>query len=128
MIAIEVIKNGKRLCLAGAEDLGVLAASFSAGGPLGPKSHEFAGEVSKPQMRLRVGGITSRKGEADNYLDWIGQLEIKIGDVVTLKFVDVDKADSPVEGRDPRGAATGGREHFDALKQQYLSSLKKFRK
>jgi hypothetical protein len=128
MIAMEVIKNGKRLCLAGAEDLGVLAATFSAGGPLGPKSWEFAGEVTKPQMRLRVGGITSRKGEADNYVDWIGQMEIKVGDVVTLKFVEVDKADSPDEARDPRASSTGGREHFDALKQQYLSSLKKFRK
>jgi len=83
--------------------------------------------VTKPQMRLRVGGITSRKGEADNYVDWIGQMEIKVGDVVTLKFVEVDKADSPDEARDPRSPA-GGREHFDALKQQYLSSLKKFRK
>src|SRR5262252_4209885 len=128
MIAMEVIKNGKKLCVAGAEDLGVLAASFSAGGPLGPKSWEFAGEVSKPQMRLHVGGITSRKGEADRHLDWLGQLDLKDGDVVTLKFVEVDKADAPVESRDPRASGQGDREHFDALKQQYLSSLKKFRK
>jgi len=127
MIAMEVIKNGKKLCLAGAEDLGVLAASFSAGGRLGRDTYEFAGEVTQPQMRLHVGGITSRKGQSDTHLDWIGQLEIKPGDVVTLKFVEVDKADAPVESRDPR-SPTGGREHFDALKQQYLSSLKKFRK
>jgi hypothetical protein len=129
MLAMEVIKNGKRLCVAGAEDLGVLAASFSAGGRLGRDSWEFAGETSKPQMRLHVGGITSRKGEADNHLDWIGQMDIKVGDVVTLKFVEVDEADIPIESRDPRAASSsGGREHFDALKQQYLSSLKKFRK
>ena len=129
MLAMEVIKNGRKVCVAGAEDLGVLAASFSAGGPLGRDAWEFAEEAAKPQMRLHVGGITSRKGEVDNHLDWIGQLEIKLGDVVTLKFIEVDKADSPVESRDPRGAsAPGGREHLDALKQQYLSSLKKFRK
>jgi hypothetical protein len=127
MIAMEVIKNGKKLCLAGAEDLGVLAASFSAGGRLGRDTWEFAGEVTPPQMRLHVGGIASRKGQSDTHLDWIGQLEIKAGDVVTLKFVEVDKADAPVEARDPRAPA-GGREHFDALKQQYLNSLKKFRK
>jgi hypothetical protein len=127
MIAMEVIKNGKKLCLAGAEDLGVLAASFSAGGRLGRNTWEFAGEVTQPQMRLHVGGIASRKGQSDTHVDWIGQLEIKPGDVVTLKFVEVDKADAPVEARDPRSTA-GGREHFDALKQQYLSSLKKFRK
>src|SRR5262245_35766580 len=129
MIAMEVIKNGKKLCVAGAQDLGVLAASFSAGGPLGRDSWDFTGGMPKPQMRLHVGGITSRKGEADTHLDWIGQMDLKIGDVVTLKFIDVDKADSPVESRDPRAASTpGGREHFDALKQQYLNSLKKFRK
>ena len=128
MLAMEVIKNGKKVCVAGAEDLGVLAASFSAGGPLGRDTWEFAGEASEPQMRLRVGGITSRKGQPDRHVDWIGQMELKVGDVVTLKFVEVDKADVPVESPDPRGGASGGREHFDALKQQYLSSLKKRRK
>src|SRR5215467_9356044 len=127
MIAMEVIKNGKKLCLAGTEDLAVLAASFSAGGRLGRDTFEFAGETNPPQMRLRVGGIASRKGQSDTHVDWVGQMEIKPGDVVTLKFVEVDKADTPVESRDPRSPA-GGREHFDALKQQYLSSLKKFRK
>jgi len=126
MLAMEVIKNGKRLCVAGAEDLGILAASFSAGGSLGRDTWQFAGETAKPQMRLRVGGITSRKGEADKHLDWVGQMEIKAGDVVTLKFVEVDKADSPVESQDPRGAS-GGREQLDALKQQYLGTLKKRR-
>src|SRR5262245_53693597 len=127
MIAMEVIKNGKRLCLAGAEDLGVLAASFSAGGRLGRDNWEIAGRRNPPQMRLHVAGISSRKREPYTHVDWVGQMEIKPGDVVTLKFVEVDKADAPVESRDPRSPA-GGREHFDALKQQYLSSLKKFRK
>jgi len=127
MIAMEVIKNGKKLCLAGTEDLAVLAASFSAGGRLGRDTWEFAGETTPPQMRLRVGGIASRKGQSDTHVDWVGQMEIKAGDVVTLKFVEVDKADAPVESPDPRAPA-GGREHIDALKQQYLSSLKKFRK
>jgi hypothetical protein len=72
MIAMEVINNGRKLCLAGAE-------------------------------------------------------EIEPGDVETLKFVEADKADAPVEARDPRSPA-GGREHFNALEQQYPSSLKKFRK
>src|SRR5215471_10550199 len=110
MIAMEVIKNGKKLCLAGAEDLGVLAASFSAGGRLGRDTWEFAGETS-PQMRLRVGGIASRKGQPDTHLDWIGPMEIKAGDVVTLKFVEVAKADAPVETPDPRTPASG-REHI----------------
>jgi len=127
MLAMEVIKNGKRLCVAGAQDLGVLAASFSAGGALGRDAWDFTGQMAKPQMRLHVGGITSRKGGPDRHLDWIGQMELKVGDVVTLKFVEVDVADSPVESQDPRAPTSGGREHFDALKQQYLSSLKKFR-
>ena len=125
MLAMEVIKNGKKVCVAGADDLGVLAASFSAVGALGRDAWDFTGEKTK-QMRLRVGGITSRKGEADRHLDWVGQLEIRMGDVVTLKFVEVDKVDSPVESQDPRGAS-GGREQLDALKQQYLGTLKRFR-
>lgn len=125
MLAMEVIKNGKKICIAGAEDLGVLAASFSAGGTLGRDTWEMA----ERQMRLHVGGITSRKGGSDNHLNWINQMDIKAGDVVTLKFVEADQADAPVESRDPRGAsAAGGREQLNALKEQYLSSLKKFRK
>lgn len=128
MLAIEVTRNGKKLCVAGAESLGVLAASFSAVGRLGRDAGKFAGDAARPQMRLHAGGIASRKAGADTHLNWIGQMEIGVGDVVTLKFVEVDKADPPVESRDPRSSGSAGREYFDALKQEYLSSLKKFRK
>jgi hypothetical protein len=38
MIAFEVTLNGKRVCIAGAEDLAVLSTIISASGRLGPKT------------------------------------------------------------------------------------------
>src|SRR5258708_1293532 len=131
MLAMEVLKNGIRVCVAGAQDLGVLTANFSAGGALGPRARDFSGKITKPHMHLHVGGLTSRKGAPDEHLDWVGHLEIQTGDAVTLRFIEIDEADAPAESRpaEHKTLSSDEREHFfKALEEQYMSMLKKLRK
>lgn len=129
MLAMVVVKNGRQLCVAGADDLGVLSASFSAGGLLGLRTWDFTGKQAKPHMHLHVGGLTSRKEEADAHVDWIGHMEIELGDEITLRFVEIDKADAPAEVRPAKAKSPSSdeREYFKMLEQQYLSMRKKFR-
>ncbi|HEV8645809.1 MAG TPA: hypothetical protein VGR01_09595 [Burkholderiales bacterium] len=130
MLAMEVLKNGVRVCVAGAQDLGVLTANFTAGGSLGPRAWDFSGKTTKPHMHLNVGGLTSRKGAQDDHLDWIGHMEIQTGDAVTLRFIEIDEADPPVESRpaEHKTLSSDEREYFKALEQQYIGMLKKLRK
>ena len=130
MLGMEVVKNGRKVCVAGADDLGVLTANFSAGGLLGPKTWDFTEKKAKPHMHLHVGGLTSRRGASDDHVDWIGHMEIQIGDEVTLKFVEIDKADSPAEARPAKrkSPSSDEREYFKMLEEQYLSMRKEFRK
>ncbi len=124
MLAMEVLKNGVRVCVAGAQDLGVLTANFTAGGSLGPRAWDFSGKITKPHMHLHVGGLTSRKGAPDDHLDWVGHLEIRTGDAVTLRFIEIDEADAPVESRpaEHKTLSSDEREYFN------ISMLKKLRK
>ena len=130
MLAMEVLKNGERVCVAGAQDLGLLTANFTAGGSLGPRAWDFSGKITKPHMHLHVGGLTSRKGAPDDHLDWVGHMEIQTGDAVTLRFIEIDEADAPVESRpaEHKTLSSDEREYFKALEEQYISMLKKLRK
>lgn len=129
MLAMEVKKNGRKVCVAGADDLGVLTASLSAGGPLGPRTWDFTGKASKPDMHLRVGGLTSRSGAPDDHVNWIGHMEIQIGEAVTLRFIETDKADSPAESHPAKrkSPSSDEREYFKGIKEEYLRLRKKFR-
>lgn len=61
MIGLEVHLNGRRLCIAGADDLAVLSATLSVGGPLGAKTSlkrrggENTGDDLPVLPRLHVG-------------------------------------------------------------------------
>jgi hypothetical protein len=130
MLAMEVLKNGVRVCVAGAQDLGLLTANFTAGGSLGPRAWDFSGKITEPHMHLHVGGLTSRKGAPDDHLDWVGHMEIQTGDSVTLRFIEIDEADVPAESRptEHKTISSDEREYFKALEEQYIGMLKKLRK
>jgi len=130
MLAMEVLKNGVRVCVAGAQDLGLLTANFTAGGSLGPRAWDFSGKITEPHMHLHVGGLTSRKGAPDDHLDWVGHMEIQTGDAVTLRFIEIDEADVPAESRptEHKTISSDEREYFKALEEQYIGMLKKLRK
>jgi len=97
MIALEVSLNGKRVCIAGAEDLGVLSTHVAACGKLGKKavparSDDFTGEI-----HYSVGGLTRRKDSAkDVHLSWKSVTPLKVGDVIQVRILETDKADRAI--------------------------------
>ena len=63
MIALEVKLNGKRVCVAGADDLAVLNTSVTAVGKLGKKTVPFRPNETA-EIHFHVGGLTSRRNRA----------------------------------------------------------------
>lgn len=88
MTAIEVHVNGKKQCVAGIARDGVVSAilSWVARGDDLPK-------LPQEQISLCVGGLDSQR---DEHMDWLTR-EIKIGDEIVLRVVDVQKPNAPKE-------------------------------
>jgi hypothetical protein len=81
MVALEVTRNGRRLCVAGIGDEGVVSAHVHWNGRPGRAAH--------PQ--LAVGGL---HGDSNVHVTWV-ERAIRVGDVVTIRVVEVPDADPP---------------------------------
>ena len=94
MIAFEVSLNGKRVCIAGAEDLGVLSTIISAGGKLGKKTVPARPDETSGDVHYSVGGLTSRRDpKKDVHVTWKSVEPLEIGDVVQVRVVETEKVD-----------------------------------
>jgi len=94
MIAFEVSLNGKRVCVAGAEDLGVLSAHVTALGKLGKRTVPYRPDETSGEIHYSIGGLTSRpKPLADVHLRWQSDRQLKVGDVVSVRVIETKKAD-----------------------------------
>src|SRR5450432_2493011 len=92
MIALEVRKNGKQVCIAGAEDLGVLTTSITAVGKLGKKTVPFRPDETKGEIHYSVGGLTSRPDKDKNvHLRWKCVAPLKVGDVIEVRILETEK-------------------------------------
>ena len=93
MIAFEVTLNGKRVCIAGAEDLGVLSVSLSACGRLGKKTVPARPEETC-DIFYSVGGLTSRRNaKKDVHLDWKSIEPLSPGDIIQVRVIETEKVD-----------------------------------
>jgi hypothetical protein len=102
MLALEVRLNGRKVALAGAEDLCILSTNVTAVGKLGAKSRgSNSGRRKKVDMHLNVGGLTSRAlGKANENLTWVRLKPLRPGDEVHIRLVSTAKTDPP-SGRYP---------------------------
>jgi hypothetical protein len=138
MIAVEVNLNGKRLCVAGAEDLGVLSVALNVTGSLGPKTVEgtplggqVAPDVQPVEPHLYIGGLTSRgSGVSDDHLRWRDDVSVSIGDVLTIRFLEVEPgaADAPDAIKDSGESVVDASERrmFELAKETYLNLRDKY--
>src|SRR2546425_11386444 len=90
VLAIEVEVNGKRLLVAGAEDLALLSAQIAAG----VGSENTVGVDTS--VHLSVMGLTSSQSSSRMAnLTWINGLSLQLGDSITFRILQVEKADPP---------------------------------
>ena len=96
MIALEVTLNGKRICIAGAEDLSVLSTIISAGGKLGKKTVPPRPGDETFDIYYSVGGLTSRPDPTkDVHVRWKSVEPLKVGDVIQVRILETEKVDRP---------------------------------
>lgn len=81
MRAFEVYLNGKKLCVAGIGDAGVLTACVGLATGKGPI-----------ELHLHVGGLISTSRES---VTWVGQQSLHVGDKVQVELVEVPSVDEP---------------------------------
>jgi len=92
MIALEVRKNGKRVCIAGSDDMTVLSADITALGKLGKKSIPRRPNDA-PQISYSVGGLTPRANGKDIYPKWKLAAPLRVGDVIEVRILETEKVD-----------------------------------
>lgn len=94
MIAFEVKLNGKRVCIAGADDLGVLSAHVTAAGKLGKKTVPARPDDTNGEIHYSVGGLTSRTDpDKDVHVRWKSVAPLKVGDVIEVTILETEKVD-----------------------------------
>ena len=81
MTALEVSRNGKRLCVAGVGDSGVVDAHLMWNGRPRKAAHPHR----------RVGGLDA---SANQFLHWLDRT-LQVGDVITIRVVEVGESDPP---------------------------------
>jgi hypothetical protein len=128
MLAFEVYLNGRKVALAGADDLSVLTADVCAAGKLGPKAIGTKYQPKGYDLHLHVSGLTGRKNKAPNdHLNWTFMKKVKIGDEILVRVLRIDHADPPM-GVSPADPKRMEREDFRWAKARYLKLRKKYEK
>jgi hypothetical protein len=81
MKAFQLHLNGKKLCVAGVGENGVLSAIVDCVTVRG-----------RDMLQISVGGFISSKAE---HVGWLEQRKLQTGDQIRIKIVEVESADSP---------------------------------
>jgi hypothetical protein len=95
MLCFEVSLNGKKLCLAGVGESGVLSAivSWVGGLPLSPRKR---GRTRAGQADLHVGGLYDREPHIHVHPRWVGR-RLRLGDEVSIRIVQGTSPDEATE-------------------------------
>ncbi len=87
MICFEVHINGQKICLAGIGNDGVLSVMTT-----------FTASCESQRTDFRVGGLIKVDSETQQQVEWLDR-ELKVGDDVTIKIVEAETYDAPMNGR-----------------------------
>jgi hypothetical protein len=128
LLALEIFVNGKKVSVAGAEDLTVLNAIVNAVGKLGSKTSGVKAHGKGYDLWLTAGGLTGRTdGTPDEHLRWVRHKKLKIGDRVEIRVRKTSTAESPVEST-PTESKEQERFQYKWAKSQYMKLRKKYEK
>ena len=126
MYVLKIQVNQELPVVGGAEDLGVLSATVSGVGKLGPLAYPDRPEETF-DFHVRLGGLTSRaQGVPDEHLDWMPHRELQVGDRVTIQLLEADAADPVLSGKAAKQKADDERAYFEHCKAAYLDLRHKY--
>ena len=129
MLALEVVLNGDRIAVAGADDLNVLNGMVTAVGKLGRKASGTKAHPKGYDIRLSVGGLTGRQGGIpDEHVRWEEMKKLRVGDEVLIRVLRARVADPPNNsiGADPKNIERNERQEFKWVRSRYLKLRRKY--
>jgi hypothetical protein len=88
MRALEISMNGKKLCVAGIGDDGVLSAVV-----------QLVANVGLDDLFLEVGG---RINPSNQQVRWLRPTPLQLRDEIQIRVVEVDRVDEPVQKQEPK--------------------------
>jgi hypothetical protein len=117
VIAFEVQRNGKQLCLAGV-GAGVLTVGLTWVGRRSRDGDEPPAEDSG--LTLHVGGLEAWGDDAGQNLTWLSN-SLEVGDSVSIRVLEAPAADVPStrEPADPAVAEKVERMTYERLREKY---------
>jgi hypothetical protein len=95
MTAFEISVNGKRLCTAGLEN-GVVTTILNWVNSPSANPRRTKSAAPKEFLSVHAGGLDTTTGE---HLTW-HRRSLKVGDDISIRVVDVPRADKPRERRE----------------------------
>jgi hypothetical protein len=97
MKGFQVHLNGRKLCIAGLSEHGVLTAIV-----------DYVSGHGRDELALSVGGLISSKEE---HVRWVKRRSLRMGDEIQVKVIESESADRPQERhrRDPAADNTLGK-------------------
>jgi hypothetical protein len=118
MLAFEVSVNGKRVCTAGMGDYGVLTSILTW--VRRRPAESLNGARIEEELTFEVSALESRKPNPGEHLKWLSEA-LHVGDSVSIRIVEVDTADPPVERsrQDVDAIERSRRAYYERLKREY---------
>jgi hypothetical protein len=118
MIAFEVAVNGKRTCIAGVENFGVVSTILTW--VRRRSEHSRDGNTIEEELTAEVRALDSRDPTAGEHLKWLSET-LRVGDTISIRIVDVEKVDPPMSRyrNDSEADARAKRQYYERLKREY---------
>lgn len=115
MICFEVTINGKKVCTAGIEGIGVLTAIFDFA-----RRKKDGEEIVQEGPHLKIGGLNCHGKNDDENLDWVKR-HLSVGDEVSIRIIDSLQIDQPKTRKrsDPEFVEKQQRKYYEKLKREY---------
>jgi hypothetical protein len=95
MIAFEVLLNGKKVCVAGVGDLGVLTTVLTWVRREARNTETGEPGNTEEELTLNVGGLISPKKE---HVRWF-ENKVRVGDEVRVHVINLESVDPPYDRR-----------------------------
>src|SRR5229473_3806847 len=98
VLCFEVLRNGKKLSLAGLRESGMLSIMLTwVGRSSGASARAAESKGPIEELELQVGGIDSSGPDPDTEVEWIGSTAIHVGDEILVRVRSAEAADTPAK-------------------------------